>query len=233
MLEPSEIVDEIDTVLRKKDLLNKKVLVTAGPTIEKIDPVRYITNHSSGKMGYNLATEAMKRGAKVTLISGPSNLDIPKVDNFIQIESTEEMYNAVMENFENSDVLIKSAAPADFKPLHSSDEKIKKETQDGKLSIELTENPDIAKAVGLKKKNQFFVGFAAESENEIENAKKKIKRKNFDMIVVNNIKRKDAGFKSDNNEVTIIDKNDNIEKLDLMSKTDLANEILNRIVKII
>lgn len=233
MLEPSEIVDEIDTVLRKKDLLNKKVLVTAGPTIEKIDPVRYITNHSSGKMGYNLATEAMKRGAKVTLISGPSNLDIPKVDNFIQIESTEEMYNAVMENFENSDVLIKSAAPADFKPLHSSDEKIKKETQDGKLSIELTENPDIAKAVGLKKKNQFFVGFAAESENEIENAKKKIKRKNFDMIVVNNIKKKDAGFKSDNNEVTIIDKNDNIEKLDLMSKTDLANEILNRIVKII
>lgn len=229
MLEPSQIVDEIDTLLREKDLLDKKITITAGPTMEKIDPVRYITNHSSGKMGYALATEAMKRGAKVTLISGPSNLEPPKVENFIPVVSTDEMYKAVMDNFENADVLIKSAAPADFKPLNSSDEKIKKESQDGKLTIELTENPDIAKAAGQKKKNQFFVGFAAESQNEIENGKKKIKNKNFDMIVINNIKRKDAGFKSDTNQVVIIDKNDNIVELDLMSKTDLANVILDKI----
>lgn len=229
MLEPSEIVDEIDTTLREKDLLNKNFLITAGPTMERIDPVRYITNHSSGKMGYALAKEAMKRGANVTLISGPSNLERPKVENFISVESTEEMYKEVINNFETCEVLIKAAAPSDFRPKTKNEEKIKKETKDGNLTLELTENPDIAKKAGELKTTQFIVGFAAESENEVENAKKKIKKKNFDMIVVNNIKRKDAGFKSDTNEVTIIDKDDHIEELELMSKTELANNILDKI----
>ncbi len=230
MLEPEEIVDEIDTILRKKDLKGKKILVTAGPTVEKIDPVRYLTNHSSGKMGYALAEEAMKRGAEVILVSGPTSLSIPKVKNFIRIESTEDMYKAVMDNFEDLDILIKAAAPADFRPENISDEKIKKEGKEGKMALTLTQNPDIAKSAGQAKANQFIVGFAAESENEIENAKKKLENKNFDMIVLNNIKRKDAGFKSDNNQVIIINKDNQVEELDLMSKVDLANEILDRIV---
>lgn len=231
MLEPDEIVDEIDTALRKKDLIGKKVVITAGPTIEAIDPVRYLTNHSSGKMGYELAREAMKRGADVTLISGPTNLVPPKVKNFIPIKSTEDMYKAVNDNFEDCDVLIKAAAPADFRPLNFSKQKIKKEGQNGSFSIELTQNPDIAKSVGQRKSHQFIVGFAAESQNEIENGQKKIKAKNFDMIVINNITQKNAGFKSDTNEVVIIDKSGKVENLEMMTKTELANKILDRVMK--
>lgn len=231
MLEPEEIVYEIDTVLRKKDLQGKRFVVTAGPTIEAIDPVRYLTNHSSGKMGYALAEEAMKRGAEVTLVSGPTSLEKPKVAKFIQIKSTQEMFDAVVENFEMADVLIKAAAPADFKPLKVSDQKIKKEGQDGNLILELSQNPDIAKTVGARKTKQFIVGFAAESQNEVENAKKKIVSKNFDMIVVNNITKKNAGFKSNTNDVVIIDKEGNVKDLEMMSKTDLANKILDSVKK--
>lgn len=229
MLEPEEIVDEIDTILREKDLKGKKFVITAGPTVESIDPVRYLTNHSSGKMGYELAIEATKRGGEVTLISGPTSLEIPKVKNFIRISSTEEMFKAVKENFQETDVLIKAAAPADFKPKITSDQKIKKEDNENGLSIELIGNPDIAKTMGSLKTHQFIIGFAAESENEIENGKKKIKAKNFDMIVINNITAKGAGFKSDTNKVVIIDKNEKFEDIEMMTKTELANVILDKV----
>lgn len=229
MLEPEEIVEEIDYSLREKDLAGKKIVITAGPTQEAIDPVRYLTNHSSGKMGYALAEEAAKRGAIVTLISGPTNLEPPKNAKVIQVKTTEEMFNAVNSNFKTADVLIKSAAPADFKPEKYSQEKIKKEGSHGKMEISLTQNPDIAKSMGELKTSQIIVGFAAESENEIENGIKKLKSKNFDMIVINNIKRADAGFKSDNNAVTIIDKDEKVEELELMPKLELAGEILNRV----
>ncbi|NLW42128.1 MAG: bifunctional phosphopantothenoylcysteine decarboxylase/phosphopantothenate--cysteine ligase CoaBC [Tissierellia bacterium] len=232
MLEPEEIVEEIDFALREKDLAGKKFTITAGPTQEAIDPVRYLTNHSSGKMGYALAEEASKRGAVVTLISGPTNLKPPKVEKFIPINSTLEMFDAVKKEFKNTDVLIKSAAPADFRPENYINEKIKKESSKDKMSIPLVQNPDIAKTMGELKDKQIIVGFAAESQNEIENGIKKLKAKNFDMIVINNIKRKDAGFKSDTNAVTIIDKNENSEELDLMSKLDLAGKILDRVEKL-
>lgn len=229
MLEPEEIVEEIDYSLREKDLAGKKIVITAGPTQEAIDPVRYLTNHSSGKMGYALAEEAAKRGAIVTLISGPTNLEPPKNAKVIQVKTTQEMFNAVNSNFKTVDVLIKSAAPADFKPEKYSQEKIKKEGSHGKMEISLTQNPDIAKSMGELKTSQIIVGFAAESENEIENGIKKLKSKNFDMIIINNIKRADAGFKSDNNAVTIIDKDEKVEELELMPKLELAGEILNRV----
>jgi phosphopantothenoylcysteine decarboxylase/phosphopantothenate--cysteine ligase len=228
MLEPDEIVDAIDTVLRKKDFENKTVIVTAGPTIEKIDPVRYITNHSSGKMGYALAEEAKKRGAKVILISGPVSIKAPEVDKFIKIESTEDMFSAVKDNFETADIIIKAAAPADFKPEKYADEKIKKE-ENSELKIHLTSNPDIAKYLGERKGSKKLIGFAAESQNEIENGKKKLKNKNFDMIVINNIKGEHTAFKSDTNEVTIVDRCENVEKLPRMSKSELAEKIFDKI----
>lgn len=229
MLKSDELVEEIDFTLREKDLTGKKFIVTAGPTQEAIDPVRYITNHSSGKMGYALAEEASKRGAIVTLISGPTNLKIPKVKNFIQIISADDMYNAVKSYFNDTDVLIKAGAPEDFKPETYIDEKIKKEGADEGMVLTMTHTPDIAKAMGKIKEKQIIAGFAAESQNEIENGLKKLKAKNFDMIIINNIMRKDAGFKADTNKVIIIDKNENIEDLELMSKLDLAGEILDRI----
>lgn len=232
MLEPEEIVDEIDTALREKDLVGKKFVITSGPTIEAIDPVRYLTNHSSGKMGYALANEAKKRGATVSLISGPTSIEVPKVDKFIRIKSTQDMYNAVEENFEDCDVLIKAAAPADFKPKNRSEHKIKK-TEDNSLStLELIGNPDIAKHFGEIKTHQLIVGFAAESRDEINYGKKKLKSKNLDLIVVNNIAKEGAGFKTDTNTASIIDKKENVVDLPNMSKIDLANEILNRIIEL-
>lgn len=228
MLEPSEIVEEIDFHLREKDFVGKKILITAGPTIEAIDPVRYISNYSSGKMGYALAEEAQKRGAEVTLISGPGHLSVPSVSRFIRIQSTLTMYQAVHEYFEDSDIVIKAAAPADYRPKSYSDEKIKKEdTKD--FQIELDRNPDILKSLKEKKKNQFMVGFAAESQNEIQNAISKLESKNLDMIVVNNIKSEGTGFQSDRNTVTIIDKNKKMEYVEEMSKLDLAGIILDKI----
>ncbi|MBP2025845.1 bifunctional phosphopantothenoylcysteine decarboxylase/phosphopantothenate--cysteine ligase CoaBC [Peptoniphilus stercorisuis] len=232
MLEPKEIVDEIDTALTKKDLLGKRFVITSGPTVEKVDPVRYISNHSSGKMGYALANAAVKRGAEVVLISGPTSLQKPHVKKVIDIETTLDMYNAVEEEFNSCDVLIKAAAPADYRPKTYSEEKIKKDGKTDFESIELVPNPDIAKHFGNLKKNQILVGFAAESHNEIEYAKGKLKKKNLDMIVVNNIKREGAGFKSDTNIASIINAAGEVDSLEIMTKEELAEEILNRIVKL-
>ena len=231
MLDPSEIVDEIDRALTEKDLEGKHVVITAGPTREALDPVRFISNYSSGKMGYALADNAKKRGAKVTLISGPTKIDVPKVDNFVRVDSTREMYDAVGKYFDECDLLIKAAAPSDYRPKTYSEEKIKKGNDSQMNLIEMEKNPDIAAHYGSLKKNQVIVGFAAESTNIYEYAKEKLIKKNFDIIVVNNIKKEGAGFGSDTNIVSIISR-DETDDLEIMSKAELAREILDRAKKL-
>lgn len=213
----------------EKDMAGVKVLVTAGPTVEKIDPVRYITNHSSGKMGYALAEAAAKRGADVTLISGPVNLEPPMFVKTVKVESAKDMYNAVTDAFSDCDILIKAAAVADYTPEAVSDEKIKK--NDGTLSLALSKTKDILKAVGqLKKDNQFVCGFSMETSNLVENSKKKLASKNCDMIVANNLKDDGAGFGVDTNKVTILT-NDSVRSLDVLSKKEVAAQVLDEIMK--
>ena len=210
----------------EKDLEGKKILITAGPTMEKIDPVRYITNHSTGKMGYAIALNAMERGADVTLISGKVNIEPPMFVNVINVESAKDMYEAVMENLEDCDILVKSAAVADYTPAHTSDEKMKK--KDGELNIELNRTKDILKEVGERKnKKQVICGFSMETSNMIENSQKKLISKNCDMIVANNLFDKGAGFGTDTNKITIITKDD-IKEYDLMSKMDVGYEVLSQ-----
>ena len=211
----------------EKDLKGKKILVTAGPTQEKIDPVRYITNHSTGKMGYEIARVAMLRGAEVILVSGKTN--IPKVPfvKTIDVLSAKDMFDAVKNEFENVDIVIKSAAVADYRPMQVSDEKIKK--KDGDMSINLERTDDILKYIGENRKpNQFICGFSMETSNMIENSREKLKRKNIDMIVANNLKEDGAGFGVDTNLVTIITK-DSETSLELMSKEKVAFSILDSI----
>lgn len=208
-----------------KDMAGLKVLVTAGPTVEKIDPVRYITNHSSGKMGYAVAEIASKRGADVTLISGPVHIAPPSFVNVINIESADDMYNAVMNNMADCDIIVKSAAVADYTVPDVSDEKIKKKDDD--LSLDLSRTKDILKAVGERKKEgQIVCGFSMETSNLIENSKKKLVSKNCDMIVANNLKDDGAGFGVDTNKITIITE-DNADSLDVMTKKEAAERILD------
>ncbi len=211
----------------EKDLLGKKILVTAGPTQEAIDPVRYITNHSSGKMGYAIAKAALLRGAEVTLISGPVNLTPPAEAEVINITSAKEMFDAVMENAENADIIIKAAAVADYRPEKTAENKIKK---GGDLNIPLSQNPDILKSLGEKFGGEkTLIGFCMETENLMENASKKLKSKNLDFIVANSLNEEGAGFKGDTNIVTIIDKSGNKTDIPLSQKEDIANKILDRI----
>ncbi|MDD2446571.1 MAG: bifunctional phosphopantothenoylcysteine decarboxylase/phosphopantothenate--cysteine ligase CoaBC [Tissierellia bacterium] len=234
MAEPLEIVDYVINSFVKKDFVNKKVVITAGPTIEPIDPVRYITNHSSGKMGYSLAQEAKNRGAEVILISGPTHLRPPDGVEIINIKTTSEMFEAVGKHFDDCDILIKSAAPSDYKPINASPIKIKKGSSDeDNLEIKLVKNPDIAEYYGKYKKEQIMVGFAAETNNVIEYANKKLKKKNFDFIVANDVTKPGAGFKNDTNIATFIDNKGNIEKHPLMEKTQLSTLILDKIYDII
>ncbi len=232
MAEPEDIVDYIDSVLTEKDLKGKDIIITAGPTIEAIDPVRYITNHSSGKMGYSIAREALKRGAKVHLISGPTSLDIPKGADFISINTTDQMFEEVGKLFKNCDILIKSAAPADLKAKKYKKNKIKKDDlKDQLFKVEFIRNPDIAEYYGNIKQEQIIVGFAAETDNLIENAKLKLKKKNFDFIVANDITKKGAGFKTDTNIISIIDR-EKIENYSIMTKEEIAKIILDKAVNI-
>jgi len=233
MAEPSEIVDYVISSFSKKDFINKKVVITAGPTIEAIDPVRYITNHSSGKMGYSLAKEAKNRGADVILISGPTNLEPPDGVEIIKINTTEEMFEAVGKYFEDCDVLIKSAAPSDYKPLSVSPNKIKKGNNKEELEIKLIRNPDIAQYYGKYKNKQIMVGFAAETDNLLQYANEKLKSKNFDFIVANDVTEPGAGFKYDTNIATFIDNKGNIDKYPLMEKSLLSTLILDKIYDII
>lgn len=228
---PSEevLLDYILKEIRfKKDLAGKKILVTAGPTVEAVDPVRFITNRSTGKMGYAIAKIASLRGADVTLVSGPVSIEPPRFAKVINVESAEEMFNAVSSKADSMDIIIKAAAVADYSPVTVADEKIKK--KDGDMSIPLKRTKDILKYLGEnKKENQFICGFSMETENLLENSKKKLEKKNVDMIVANNVKVEGAGFGVDTNVVTLITK-DGYKELPQMSKEDVAAAILDAII---
>lgn len=225
MAEPSDIMEEVETILSIKDLKGERILVTAGPTYEAIDPVRFIGNRSSGKMGYALARVALRRGADVTLISGPSSLKPPRGSRFIAVESAEEMKKAVISNFQDATTVIMAAAVADYRPPKVSSGKIKKGK--GAFSIDLEKTPDILSDIGKKKGKRLLIGFAAETENLVANARKKLKEKNLDLIVANNIKEPGAGFGADTNIVTIIDRKGNIEELPKMPKEEVAWKVLD------
>ena len=230
---PETIVDEVVKMLSKdQDLKGKSIIVTAGPTVESIDPMRYITNRSTGKMGYSIAKEAIERGADVTLITGPTNLTPPQnLKKLVKIESAKDMYEAVLENLDENDVVIKSAAVADYKPKNYSNKKIKKSDDD--LVIELDRNKDIAQEIGKIKNNKILVGFAAETNDLIENASLKIKKKNLDFIVANDLTKEGAGFGVDTNIVKIIDKEGNITEYPKMKKEEVANIILDKIKELL
>lgn len=222
-----EILDALETLLTPKDFAGESVLITAGPTEEPLDPVRYITNASSGKMGYALAEAAHQRGAQVTLISGPTKIKPPAVEKLIFVRTAREMYQAVMDACAGATVIIKAAAVADYRPKSEALEKIKKDQ--GLTGIELTRNPDIIAAIGAKKKKGILVGFAMETEDLLDNARRKLIRKNMDMIVANNLREAGAGFKTDTNIITMIDRNGKTVALDKMTKKDAAHRILNHI----
>ena len=226
----SKIVAAAELVLSgyKRDLENKRILVTAGPTYEDIDPVRFVGNRSSGKMGYAIAKAAFLRGAEVTLISGPSlETAYPEI-KLIKVRSAEEMKKQVVKDFSSADILIMAAAVSDYKPGRVSASKIKKESS-VLSSLKLSETPDILGA--LKKNSRYIAGFALETENELSNAKKKLKNKNLDLIVLNSLRDKKSGFEYDTNRITVIHKNGKSVKFGLMSKFLAANKILSEIIK--
>lgn len=226
---PENIVEAVVRALTKKqDLKGERIIITAGPTVEVIDPVRYLTNRSTGKMGYAIAKEAIERGAEVTLVSGPTKLEPPKnLRKFIKIESAQEMYEAVLDNLDENQVIIKSAAVADYKPKSYCNKKIKKNDDD--LVIRLDRNKDIAYEIGKIKNDKILVGFAAETNDLIENAKNKVKKKNLDFIVANDLTKEGAGFGVDTNIVKIIDKDGIISEYPIMKKEEVANVILDKV----
>ncbi len=232
MKEPEEILDYLASFFeKKKSLTNKRFLVTAGPTYEKIDPVRYIGNFSSGKMGFAIAEEIAQRGGKVFLISGPVSLKPlhPNID-FIPVTSADEMYKVAMMKFKICDIAIMTAAVADYKVKNISSSKIKRQAKD--LTINLTPKKDIAAELGkIKKQNQILCGFALETNNEQANAIKKLQKKNLDFIVLNSLKEKGAGFQYDTNKITILDKNNNVENFELKTKVEVAKDIIDYIEK--
>ena len=231
MAEPENIVAFLENdILEKLPLKGKKILVTAGPTFEAIDPVRFIGNHSSGKMGFDIANEAAKNGAEVILISGPTHLKTENSQvNLIRVTSAQEMYDACHQYYTDVDVAIAAAAVADYKPKNVANQKIKK--NDATFTIELEKTKDILASLGAIKKNQFLIGFALETENEIEHAKLKIQKKNLDLIVLNSLNDKGAGFGKPTNKVTFIDENFQIEPMDLKSKEAVALDIINKIIQ--
>ncbi|GFN36351.1 bifunctional phosphopantothenoylcysteine decarboxylase/phosphopantothenate--cysteine ligase CoaBC [Tepidimicrobium xylanilyticum] len=234
MAEPADIVQYLKNSFYSKDLIGMKFIVTAGPTIEPIDPVRYVTNHSSGKMGYKIAEEGQKRGAEVILISGPTNLKPPEGVQLIRVNTTLDMFNAVKEYFDRCHALIKAAAPLDYKPEVVSDVKIKKKNiENDELNIKYIRNPDIAAYFGKIKKDQIVVGFAAETNDLIENAKEKLINKNLDFIVANDVSKDGAGFKEDTNVVTIIDREGIITDYPIMDKSEVAKIIIDKVKKLI
>jgi len=229
MSEPEEIAQVVVSMLQgKRDLEGVRVLVTAGPTREAIDPVRFLTNHSSGKMGYAIAEAARDRGAEVTLVSGPVNLAAPAGLNLVKINTTLELYDAVTTAARQSDVVIQAAAPADFRPEYVSDTKIKKTGAD--MTLHLVPNPDIAAQLGREKRTgQILVAFAAETDHMVENAKGKLMRKNADMIVANDVTQVGAGFGGDTNIITLITR-DQQQELPMLSKRAAADAILDAVV---
>lgn len=231
MAEPENIVAFLEADLESKlPLKGKKFLITAGPTYEAIDPVRFIGNHSSGKMGFDIASEAANLGASVVLVAGPTNCKVTNTSvKVISVTSAQEMYDACHEYYSNVDVAIAAAAVADYKPKTVAAQKIKKASED--FIIELEKTKDILLSLGKIKKNQFLIGFALETENEIENAKLKIQKKNLDLIVLNSLQDEGAGFGGKTNKVTFIDKFFAIEPMELKSKEAVATDILNKVIK--
>jgi phosphopantothenoylcysteine decarboxylase/phosphopantothenate--cysteine ligase len=230
MAEPENIVAFLEADLESKlPLKGKKILITAGPTYEAIDPVRFIGNHSSGKMGFDIAQSAANLGAKVILVSGPSHFTLENsLVKVIRVVSAQEMYDVCHQYFADVDVAIAAAAVADYRPKIVADQKIKKTAES--FTIELEKTKDILASLGAIKKNQFLIGFALETENEIENAKLKIQKKNLDLIVLNSLQDKGAGFGKPTNKITFIDKNFKIEPMELKSKEAVADDILNKVI---
>ena len=229
MPEPEVLYEYILKALQPKDMKGLKVLVTAGPTREKLDPVRYISNHYSGKMGYSIANAAMMRGAEVILVTGKTDLTPPMGVHTIEITSAADMAEAVKENAKTQDIIIKAAAVADYRPKYTADEKMKK--KDADLNIQLERTEDILGFLGAhKEKGQFLCGFSMETENMIENSRKKLKKKNLDLIVANNLKEQGAGFGTDTNIVTLLSGEDTLE-LPIMSKDEVANRLLSYILE--
>ncbi|MBN1365449.1 MAG: bifunctional phosphopantothenoylcysteine decarboxylase/phosphopantothenate--cysteine ligase CoaBC [Syntrophaceae bacterium] len=226
-----KIMEEIKRILASKDFKGVKVLITAGPTEEPLDPVRFITNMSSGKMGYALASAAHGRGAKAILISGPTSLPSPPVEKIIKVRTAKEMHKAVLDNYKKVDVIIKAAAVADYRPKVTLKEKIKKDTK--KISLKLEKNPDIISEVGKNKGKRILVGFAMETQNLLANARNKLISKNMDLIVANNLREEGAGFRTDTNIITIIDRSGKIESLGKMTKIGAAGVILDRVKKLL
>ncbi|MBQ8019823.1 MAG: bifunctional phosphopantothenoylcysteine decarboxylase/phosphopantothenate--cysteine ligase CoaBC [Bacteroidales bacterium] len=234
MAEPSDIVVALENFFESKsDMAGKKVMITAGPTYEKIDPVRFIGNYSSGKMGFALAEECADRGAEVTLIAGPTSLKtVNGKINRINVESAQQMYDAAVENSPSADVQILCAAVADYRPSVTADKKIKRE-KTGEMTLTLVPNPDIAAALGkIKRENQVNVGFALETNDEATNAKDKCARKNFDFIVMNSLKDKGAGFQVDTNKITIFTAGGDVMEYPLKTKKEVAADIVDAVVEI-
>ncbi len=229
MPEPELLMESIIEALTPKDMKGIKVLVTAGPTREKIDPVRYISNHSTGKMGYAIAKMAMMRGAEVTLVTGKTSLTPPMGVHAVEIESAADMAQAVKACAQEQDIIIKAAAVADYRPVHTADEKMKK--TDADLSIALERTEDILGFLGShKREGQFLCGFSMETENMIENSRKKLEKKNLDLIVANNLKEQGAGFGTDTNVVTLLSAKDTIQ-LPMMDKEEVADQLLTYIME--
>ncbi|MBD5547603.1 MAG: bifunctional phosphopantothenoylcysteine decarboxylase/phosphopantothenate--cysteine ligase CoaBC [Lachnospiraceae bacterium] len=229
MPEPELLLEYIIKALYPKDMEGTKVLVTAGPTQEKIDPVRYITNHSTGKMGYAIARAAMMRGAEVTLVTGKTDLIPPMGVHTVEITSAADMAQAVKECAQEQDIIIKAAAVADYRPMHTADEKMKKTDDDMSILLERTE--DILGFLGShKREGQFLCGFSMETENMIENSRKKLEKKNLDLIVANNLKEQGAGFGTDTNVVTLLARNDTVQ-LPMMGKDEVADQLLTYIME--
>jgi len=232
LAEPEHITEVVKNYFQHSNKLHgRKVVVTAGPTYEPLDPVRFIGNHSTGKMGYEIAHQLDQLGASVTLISGPTSLKVPSDSiQFVKVQKAEEMYNAVMEHVSTADAVILSAAVADYTPKEVAAQKIKK--KEGGLSIDLVKTKDIAAAVGAgKKSGQVVVGFALETENELDNAFAKLESKNLDFIVLNSLNDQGAGFGHDTNKVTFIDRNNKVQTFELKSKKEVASDIISELVK--
>jgi len=230
MAEPEDIVTFITKdILSQLPLIGKKVLITAGPTYEAIDPVRFIGNHSSGKMGFELAKAAANLGAEVILITGPTNQTVNHgLINVVNVFSAQDMYDAAHKDFKTVDIAICAAAVADYKPKTVATNKIKK--KDATLTLELEKTKDVLASLGAIKNSQFLVGFALETNNEVENAKSKLNRKNLDLIILNSLNDKGAGFKSETNKVSLIFKDESLKEFQLKSKTEVAKDILNEII---
>lgn len=228
LADPEDIVEETRAALTRKDLSTERIIVTEGANAEPIDPVRFITNRSTGKMGYAMARVAWRRGAEVTLVSGPTSLLPPRGVRFLSVRTAREMQQAVMSHYAQATIVVAAAAVADYRPAHVASQKLKK--QEGNFTIELMRNPDILAELSQQKGNRLLVGFATETEDVVQNAARKLRKKNLDMIVANDVTQEGAGFGYDTNIVTLIDRSERIETLPLMSKDEVAHAVYDRLL---